>query len=73
MCVTDNKGNFKPDTLGAAIELVAKLVKENHLTIGEVGTHCGVVGWKDCPRLWFNNPDKFEAFKESVEKHLKAA
>jgi N-acetylmuramoyl-L-alanine amidase len=71
MCITDNKGNFTPDTLGAAVELVTKLVNENNLTLDEIGTHYKVVGWKYCPRLWFNNPEKFEEFKKSVEKHLK--
>jgi N-acetylmuramoyl-L-alanine amidase len=71
LCITDAQGNFTPETLGAAAELVAKLVKENRLTLDDVGTHYKVVGWKDCPRLWFNNPEKFEVeFKAKVQALL---
>jgi N-acetylmuramoyl-L-alanine amidase len=66
MCVLGNYGTFTPETLGAARELAAKLLKENRLTIDDVGTHTGIVGWKDCPRLWFNRPDLFEEFKAGV-------
>jgi N-acetylmuramoyl-L-alanine amidase len=67
MCVIDNNGNFTAETLDAARDLVAKLLKENRLTVKEIGTHYKVVGWKDCPRLWFNQPDKFEEFKIAVK------
>lgn len=70
LCITDNSGNFTPETMGAAVELAAKLVKDNGLTTEEIGTHYKVVGWKDCPRLWFNHPDKFEDFKKAVQKAL---
>jgi N-acetylmuramoyl-L-alanine amidase len=71
LCITDAQGNFTPETLAAAAELVAKLVKENRLTLDDVGTHYKVVGWKDCPRLWFNNPEKFEVeFKAKVQALL---
>jgi N-acetylmuramoyl-L-alanine amidase len=66
MCVIDNRGNYTPETLGAARELAAKLLKENRLTIDDIGTHHLVVGWKDCPRLWAETPEKFEEFKESI-------
>jgi N-acetylmuramoyl-L-alanine amidase len=66
MCVIDSRGNYTPETLGAARELVAKLLKENRLTIEDVGTHNKVVGWKDCPRLWTEMPELFEEFKEAV-------
>jgi N-acetylmuramoyl-L-alanine amidase len=70
MCITDNKGNFTEETIRAAMELVAKLIKESNLAIDDVGTHYKVVGWKDCPRLWFNNPEKFEEFKLGVKSLL---
>jgi N-acetylmuramoyl-L-alanine amidase len=66
MCVIDNSGNFTPETLDAARELAAKLLRENRLAIDDIGTHNLVVGWKDCPRLWFNRPELFEEFKERV-------
>jgi N-acetylmuramoyl-L-alanine amidase len=67
MCVIDNDGNFTAETLAAAMELTAKLLKENRLTADGIGTHHLVVGWKDCPRLWFNRPELFEEFKRGVE------
>jgi N-acetylmuramoyl-L-alanine amidase len=66
MCVIDSNGNFTAETLDAARELVAKLLKENRLTTRELGTHYKVVGWKDCPRLWYNRPDRFEEFKRGI-------
>jgi N-acetylmuramoyl-L-alanine amidase len=72
MCVTDSNGAFTPETLNAAGELTAKLLKENRLTIDEIGTHNLVVGWKDCPRLWTKYPEKFDEFKENVKKLLEA-
>jgi N-acetylmuramoyl-L-alanine amidase len=54
----------------AATELVAKLLKDNNLSIDCIGTHNRVVGWKDCPRLWTRYPEKFEAFKKDVASLL---
>jgi N-acetylmuramoyl-L-alanine amidase len=66
MCVIDNKGNYTPETLGAARELVAKLIKGSRLSVDNIGTHHLVVGWKDCPRLWTEKPEEFESFKARV-------
>ena len=66
MCVIDSRGNYTPETLGAARELTAKLLKENRLTIDDVGTHNKVVGWKACPLLWTESPERFEEFLEGV-------
>ena len=70
MCVTDANGNFTPETLNAAVELTASLVKKYNLTVDDIGTHHMVVGWKDCPRLWTRNPALFDEFKERVKKLL---
>jgi N-acetylmuramoyl-L-alanine amidase len=70
MCVIDNDGNFAPETLGAARELVAALMELNRLTAKELGTHHQVVGWKDCPRLWTKRPELFEEFKQAVKKKM---
>ncbi|MDR2246947.1 MAG: peptidoglycan recognition protein family protein, partial [Treponema sp.] len=67
MRVIDSNGNFTAENLDAARELVAKLLKENRLAVEEVGTHTKVSGWKDCPRLWFNQPGKFEEFKAGIK------
>jgi N-acetylmuramoyl-L-alanine amidase len=70
LCVIDNKGNFTPDTLDAAVKLAASLCGEYQIPLERVGTHKMVVGWKDCPLLWARQPELFEAFKKEVGKRL---
>jgi N-acetylmuramoyl-L-alanine amidase len=70
LCVIDNQGNFTPETLQAAVELTAQLCNTYHIPLERVGTHHLVVGWKDCPRLWTNHPEQFEAFKARVRSLL---
>jgi N-acetylmuramoyl-L-alanine amidase len=67
LCVLNNSGNFTSETLAAATELVSKLLKQNRLSVEDVGTHNMVVGWKDCPKLWTRYPEKFEEFKAGVK------
>ncbi len=71
MCTLDNDGNFDDATLTAACELTASLIRNHHLTIDDVETHNKVVGWKDCPRLWTNHPEKFSQFLEQVKSLLR--
>jgi N-acetylmuramoyl-L-alanine amidase len=68
LCVTDNDGNFDPQTLKSAVELTARLCKTHKIPLERVGTHHLVVGWKDCPRLWTMYPEKFEEFKGNVAR-----
>jgi N-acetylmuramoyl-L-alanine amidase len=70
LCTVDADGNFTPETVTAAVELVAKLLKDNRLTLDDVGTHNLVVGWKDCPRLWTKHPEQFNAFRQAVKKKM---
>ena len=60
------EGSFSEATLIAASELVSKLLKKHKLTVDCIGTHQMVVGWKDCPRLWVNDPDLFEHWKRGI-------
>jgi N-acetylmuramoyl-L-alanine amidase len=66
LCTVDAGGSFTPETLGAAQELTAKLLKDNRLSPDDIGTHNLVVGWKDCPRLWTKHPEQFYAFIQTV-------
>lgn len=66
MCPTDEAGSFTEATEAAAVELVADMLRRYKLGTRSVVTHHGVVGWKDCPRLWVNRPELFEAFKLKV-------
>jgi N-acetylmuramoyl-L-alanine amidase len=70
MCTTDAEGSFTPETISAAVELAAKLLKDNGLAVDDIGTHNLVVGWKDCPRLWTRRPELFDAFKQAVKEKL---
>jgi len=70
MSHTDWNGTFTEATLQSAAQLVADILIRHNLTIDAVTTHYEIVGWKDCPKLWFNQPALFEQFKERVEKIL---
>jgi N-acetylmuramoyl-L-alanine amidase len=70
LCVTDAKGNFTAETLDAAVELTAHLLKKHHLSADDIGTHHMVVGWKECPLLWARDPALLGGFKERVKNLL---
>jgi N-acetylmuramoyl-L-alanine amidase len=70
LCVTDAKGNFDQRTLASAVELVAMLCKKHAVDLARVGTHKLVVGWKDCPKLWTDQPALFDAFKGLVKAKM---
>jgi N-acetylmuramoyl-L-alanine amidase len=61
-------GTFAESTLQAAAELCADILKRHNKPVDIITTHHEIVGWKDCPRLWTNNPILFEEFKERVQK-----
>jgi N-acetylmuramoyl-L-alanine amidase len=69
LCI-DAQGNFTPDTIKATVELTAKLLEENNLTVEEIGHHKKVVGWKDCPLPWVKNPVLFDEFKDRVKARM---
>jgi N-acetylmuramoyl-L-alanine amidase len=69
MCI-DGKGNFTPETLQAAVELAAKLLGDNRLSVDEIGHHNLVVGWKDCPLPWVKNTALFDDFKNKVKEKM---
>jgi N-acetylmuramoyl-L-alanine amidase len=66
LCPLDDIGTFSAATLEAARDLVRDLMKSYGIPINHVLTHNAIVGWKDCPRLWVTDPDKFETFKRSL-------
>jgi N-acetylmuramoyl-L-alanine amidase len=70
LCVIDADGNFSPETVAAAVELVAKLLKDKGLAIDSIGTHHLVAGWKDCPLLWTRHPERFDAFRQAVREKM---
>ena len=70
LCPIDEAGNFTDETIAAAIELCADICKRHGLSANEITTHHNIVGWKDCPRLWTNNPHLLDAFRYSVQDKL---
>jgi N-acetylmuramoyl-L-alanine amidase len=68
--LNNDPGDFSEATLASAAELVADILSRNNLTVDAVVTHHEMVGWKDCPRLWTNNPALFEEFKGRVSQYL---
>jgi N-acetylmuramoyl-L-alanine amidase len=67
MCI-DANGGFTPDTIKAAVELVAKLLDENNLTADDIGLHKQVVGWKDCPLPFVKEPLLFDNFLSQMRR-----
>ncbi len=69
MCI-DKSGNITEKTFKNCVDLVAYLIKKYGLTIKDIWTHKGIVGWKDCPLPWVKKPSEFERFKREVGKKL---
>jgi len=65
-------GDFSEATLQSAVELCADILVRHGKPVDIVTTHHEIVGWKDCPRLWANNPALFEEFKRRVSQYLGA-
>lgn len=70
LCPTDYDGHFTEKTINAAVELCAYLCIKHSLTADDITTHHEIVGWKDCPRLWTNQPELLDAFRKSVADAL---
>ena len=66
MCPTDWEGHFSKETLDSAAELCSIILQRHNLTVDDICTHNMVVGWKDCPKLWCDEPERFIAFKSQV-------
>lgn len=70
MCQIDSEGNFSDETLTSAASYVKSLVGFYGLAINTdcITTHHNVVGWKACPLLWTNHPEKLGEFVEMVRE-----
>ncbi len=67
----DSDGNFTDETLEAAIELATDICQRLGLNpLADIATHNMVVGWKDCPRLWVNHPEKLDDFRSTVKVRM---
>lgn len=70
LCPLDSAGHFANATIASAVELCADLIKRYGLVVDDITTHHNIVGWKNCPKLWTEHPDLFEAFKASVADYM---
>jgi len=71
LCHNDWSGKFSAKVLGKAKMLCLGLCKKYDLNpLTDIVTHHEVVGWKDCPRWFTENPELFEKFKMIVNTKL---
>lgn len=72
MCV-NAKGEIAEATFQRTADLVAELLQTYHLTVNDLWTHKGVVGWKDCPLPWVVRPTEFERFRKEVLSRMQGS
>ncbi len=70
-CHPDDTGRFTTDTYDTLVYLTAWLMGEYDLEIDDVIRHYDISG-KDCPKYFVDNPEKWDEFKEDVEKYIDA-
>ena len=68
----NNPGTFTEATLRSAALLAAGIMRRYQLPPQSLTTHHEIVGWKDCPRSWTNNPALFDQFKQQVRQAFMA-
>jgi N-acetylmuramoyl-L-alanine amidase CwlA len=69
-CHIDWEGHYTNVTYESMVWLTAKLLKDFGLSSNDIWTHQEVVGWKDCPRLFYKEPSRYKKFKEDVAKEM---
>jgi len=68
LCHPREDGAFSYATLHSASELAGSLCKKYRLNpYRDITTHKAVVGWKDCPRYWCENPEELQCFQRMVD------
>ena len=72
VCHVDNMGNMTAETIEAVKTLCADLCFRYGLDPTQrILRHYDVVGWKNCPRYWYENPDKFDELKSEIALMVK--
>lgn len=73
MCHEDWTGKFSIHVLEKTKKLLTNLcLKYNLDPKTQIFTHNQVVGWKDCPRWFTNNPEKLSLFLSRVNQSFQA-
>jgi len=74
LCHLDKEGRFTKETINSAEDLITDIFKRNSNKLKDplkqIVRHYDIVGWKDCPRWFVNNPFEFENFKERIKLKL---
>lgn len=72
MCPASADGRYTSFTLESTVVLVSHLLKEYTLDPEKDITHHNqIVGWKDCPKYYVNNPEAFAEFKKVIAQYHK--
>ena len=67
LCHTDWDGAITEETWNSAVSLCQKLCRDYDLNpFQDITLHKSIVGFKDCPRWFVNNPDEFQYFQMKV-------
>jgi N-acetylmuramoyl-L-alanine amidase len=73
MCPIEKDGTFSEETLEATRQLVVDILTRNKKTVDILTNHWEICGWKRCPVLFANYPEKFTEFRKQVNARLPAA
>jgi N-acetylmuramoyl-L-alanine amidase len=73
LCPIEKDGRFSEDTLEACRQLVIDILTRNNKTVDIVTTHHAITGWKFCPKLFADYPEKFIAFRKEINARLPEA
>ena len=72
MCHLDDAGHYTNETIQAAAELCAFLLKPAGLDpLTKIVTHHLVVGYKLCPKFYCDHPDELDTFRKKVYDIMK--
>lgn len=66
MCVENAEGHYTQATWDSALEVADFLLERYDLDTRHILTHKMIVGWKDCPRWFTENPSELELFRRQV-------
>lgn len=70
MCVLNSEGEYAVETWDAAVILTTLLLMKFKLTANDITTHQAIVGWKNCPKWFVDNPKELERFKDEVHQFM---
>lgn len=71
ICHPDETGKFTRESYDAAVKLTAWLLENCYLTSADIIRHYDITG-KDCPRYFVRNEQAWEAFRQDVDRLIRA-